>query len=198
MLSVPQSAISTKRQKPLRALASVLLGAGMTVLLACLVILIIWLLRLSHASGSALSQLLVLLTTLLHTPAFLIAFVVALIVFSLLFWLLARPRAIAAYLREAAGAQELYHRRYISLAHAVPAQPQNSSANPVQPAPVADLLLPDTFWLLSGEPGMGKTMALREYLYQSAQDRRGKRRERIPLYVPLPHYALYLKAHLQT
>src|SRR5579884_2135924 len=200
MLSVPQSAISTKRQKPLRALASVLLGAGMTVLLACLVILIIWLLRLSHASGSALSQLLVLLTTLLHTPAFLIAFVVALVVFSLLFWLLARPRAIAAYLRAAASAQEPYHRRYLPLAHAVPAQPQNSSANPMQPAPVADLLLSDTSWLLSGEPGMGKTMALREYLYQSAQDRRGKirGRERIPLYVPLPHYALYLKAHLQT
>src|SRR5579885_3492382 len=198
MLSAPQSATSTKRHIPSRALASMLSGAGVTALLACLVILIIWLLRLSHATGPALSQLLVLLTTLLHTSAFLIALVVALVVFSLLFWLLARPRAIGAYLREAASAQEPYHRRYISLALAVPAQPRNSS--PVQPAPVPDLLLPDTSWLLSGEPGMGKTMALREYLYQSAQDRRGKirGRERIPLYVPLPHYALYLKAHLQT
>lgn len=192
---------------PSRTLISILLGAGVTVLLACLVILVIWLFGLSHAAaGTATSRLLAVLIAFFHTPAFLIATGVALIVFSLLFWLLARPRAILAYLREAANAQEPYHRRYTDLALASPASPapnavtQRISPGQAKPAPAPDLLRPDTSWLLSGEAGMGKTMALREYLYRAVQDRRGKirGRERIPLYVPLQHYALYLKTHSRT
>lgn len=204
MLMEPHPAISTRRPVPSRALASGLLGVGATVLLTGLVVLGLWLFALSHAAADpASSRLPAVLTTLFHAPAFLIALPVALALFSLLFWLLARPRAIRLYLREAAGAQEPYHRRYTSLALALPLSDAGTGGNAVgqgQPAPVLDLLRPDMSQLLSAEPGMGKTMALREYLYTSAQDRRGKirGRERIPLYVPLPHYALYLKARLRT
>jgi HEAT repeat protein len=200
-------AISTRQHVPSRALASVLLGAGVTVLLTCLGILIAWLLGLSHAAaGRTVSGLGTLLVALFHSPVFLFGIVVALVIFSLLFWLACRPIAILAYLHEAEAAQEPYHRRYTSLALASPAQNamphgmQGTLPNQGQSLPVLDLLQQDASLLLSGDPGMGKTMALHEYLYVAAQDRWGKvrRRERIPLYVPLQHYALYLKAHLQT
>ncbi|HLI06885.1 MAG TPA: HEAT repeat domain-containing protein [Ktedonobacteraceae bacterium] len=182
---------------------SILLGAGTTALLICLVILVAWLLALSHsASGTAVSLLAVLLTAFFHSSVFLIGIVVALAVFSLLFWLIARPRAISAYLREAAAGQEPYHQRYTPFALALPAQnAQGQGAQPsqLQPAPVHDLFQQDTSVLLIGEAGMGKTMALREFLYEAAHNRRGKvrGRERLPLYVPLQHYALYLKARLR-
>ncbi len=206
MVREAQLAISTKRRVPSRTFVSILLGAGVTVLLTCLAILVAWLVVLSHrASGTTTSRFVALLVMLFHSPLFLISIAVVLVMLSLLFWLAARPRAIAAYLRDVTAAQEPYHQRYTSLALAVPAQNtttpgQGPQQNQGQPAPVLDLLQQDTSLLLTGEPGMGKTMALREYLYEAAHNRWGKirGRERLPLYVPLQHYALYLKTRLQT
>ena len=194
---------------PPRLLFSVLIGAGITVLLMCIEILLIWLGEFTqHTIALTWNSLIVLLVALFHASLFLLVMVVELVVFSLLLWLASRSRRLLTYLRAAKEAQEPYHLRYVPLAHA--ARPETVATPDLENTsvpttagqeefPAVDLLSQDAHLLLLGDAGMGKTMALREYLYMNAQDRRGKVRgnERIPIYVPLQRYAAYLKTHLE-
>src|SRR5438045_9715507 len=49
----------------------------------------------------------------------------------------------------------------------------------------------DASLLLMGAPGAGKTLALRRCLFLYSQQRQDK----IPVYIPLSHYSLFLTAH---
>ena len=197
--AIPPSTSQHVRQRPPmpRLLASILIGAGITVLLTCIAVLLFWLVASSqHAIARTVNSLIALLVTFLHIPLFLLVIAAELVVFSLLLWLATRSRALLTYLRAAREGEEPYHLRYAPLAYAVrPEQDvsphlQNSSAAPEtsqEQLPVLDLLAQDGHVLLLGDVGMGKTMALREYLYMNAQDRWTKVRGNghIPIYVPL-------------
>ncbi|HET9919637.1 MAG TPA: hypothetical protein VFQ30_07335, partial [Ktedonobacteraceae bacterium] len=204
----PASQQARDRVLPPRLLPSILLGAGITILLICIETLLIWLRETSqHTLPRTANSLPTLLVALFHTPLFLLATIAEVVVFSLLLWLFIRPRALTNYLRIVKNAQEPDARRYVSLALASPEVGAASHQFQHTPAisstqqerlPVLDLLQQDAHVLLLGNAGMGKSMALHAYAHLNAQDERRQPRagERIPLYVPLPRYAHYLKTHL--
>ncbi|HET8852544.1 MAG TPA: hypothetical protein VFN02_08455, partial [Ktedonobacteraceae bacterium] len=97
--------------------------------------------------------------------------------------LIAKPLALNAYLRAVQAAQEPYRKLYL---------PFSALPEPGQ----------DTHQLILGEPGAGKTTMLRMFQYAavSAQNRRAilRGRNKIPVYIPLKHYNLFLKMHRQV
>jgi HEAT repeat protein len=140
------------------------------------------------------------LALLLPVGVFLVAFIVA--------WLLRRPMALASYLRSVHRAQEEYHKLYTPLTaltnirKAVESYQQDGTASTVaieeEQISLLDLIQQqDVHQLILGVPGAGKTMALRVYQYSASQSpwRLLLRHGRIPVYVPMKNYSLFLKQY---
>lgn len=172
-----------------RLLPCVLLGLGATGMLTLL--LVFGILFPFHF----LAQLTLFL--LLAIPEFL--------VFTAIFYSLARPWAIIRYLRTVHGAQRSYHDLYTPLTTLTNIRTTtdltqaHDSDEPVQHNEYISLLQlvehQQTPLLVLGVPGAGKTMALRAYQYLTSEQpfKIATTRGKIPIYVPMKNYSLYLK-----
>src|SRR5579864_7546917 len=118
---------------------------------------------------------------MIHNPFFLLIPLAGVICIILIVMLVAKPLALLAYLRAIQAAHEVYRKLYI----------------PYVVLPESDQ---DTHRLILGPSGAGKTMIMRTYTATAAQNRRAilRGRDKIPLYIPLKHYNLYLKSHVGT
>lgn len=120
---------------------------------------------------------------------------------SLLVWMAQRPLAMRRFVREARGELEAYRRDatwLTALANAYPttvmyaAQAQSVSAQPVSLLELARTS--HASYLVSGESGSGKTLALRLAQHMALSSRSIGRRQPIPIYIPLRAYGLFIKA----
>lgn len=189
--------------QPQRLWTSLFSGGGATLILTLLVLGSISLINPFHVPGSILSRLSPLLSAL---PFMLLLVLIALILFSLLAFFLARPAGLIRYLRHVHKAQQEYHDLYTPLTalanirRALDEYEQGTNAPTVaieeEQVSILDLVQQqDTHQLILGVPGAGKTMALRVYQYSASQQplKLIFRRERVPVYVPMKNYSLYLK-----
>ena len=174
-----------------RLLPFVLLGLGAAGLLT--ILLVFGILFPLHL----LAQLTLIL--LLIIPEFLI--------FTGIIVLLAKPWAIMRYLRTVHGAQRSYHDLYTPLTtltniRTTMALTQAHSDDPDKPVQhneyISLLQLVEhqqTPLLVLGVPGAGKTMALRAYQYLTSEQafKLAMTSGKVPIYVPMKNYSLYLK-----
>ena len=191
---------------------SLLVGIALTLLLTCIELAIIWFFNPANILGSDSSRRLSALVALpLHVPWLLLVPVFELGVLSLTAFLAAKPLAVLAYLRAIRKAQDEYRgmdRKLDSLAfiYNTPVMfyehtPDPQIVNQGQSLTLLELMkLPQTASLLiEGAKGTGKTIALQQYLYSAIQQRRALLRgqNKIPVYIPLKNYSLYLKSTSQ-
>ncbi|HEY5004022.1 MAG TPA: hypothetical protein VII61_12760, partial [Ktedonobacteraceae bacterium] len=124
----------------------------------------------------------------------------------LLTFFLIRPAGLIVYLRRVHKAQQQYHDLYTPLTaltnirKALDEYGQGINAPTVtiqeEQVSILDLVQQqDAHQLILGVPGAGKTTALRVYQYSASQKpfELALRRKRIPVYVPMKNYSLYLK-----
>jgi len=186
---------------------SLLLGAGLTVIFALLEAGFLLLFNPFHILGDGTGRFSSLLGLPLHVSVVLLVLLLQFLLFTLLAFLLVKPGAFILYLRQVRGAQEPYERAYTPLEMSVntrrvlAADEQDGVASRVstqeEQASLLDLLQrEDTHQLIPGASGSGKTMALRVYQYRAAQQPLDRilKRKRIPIYMPLELYSLYLKS----
>ncbi len=204
---------STHRIITSRLFRSILLGIAITLLLTCIELAIIWFFNPANILESASSRsFLTLLALPIHSPFLLLIPVIELGILSLTAYLAARPLALTAYLRAIQGAQEAYRKTYTRLdslaqiyrtpvtyhAHT----PDLHVVNQGQKLTLRELVeLPhDVSLLLEGAAGAGKSVALQQYRYFAVQQRRALLRGqyKIPLYIPLIDYSLYVKTTSQA
>ncbi|GAC1400746.1 MAG: hypothetical protein NVSMB49_13620 [Ktedonobacteraceae bacterium] len=117
------------------------------------------------------------------------------------------PFAIYRYLQDVRTAQEQYYQLYTPLT-ALTNIRQSPSANEQGLAPVIEervaildlVQQQDTDQLILGVPGAGKTTALRVYQYSASEHPLDLvfKRNRVPIYVPMKNYSLFLKTYLPT
>ncbi len=178
-----------------------------TLLLTCIELAIVWMFNPFYVLGRDASHRLSALAAIpTHHPLVLLVPLVELLGITLVAFVAMKPLAIKAYLRTVQKAQERYRKMYTSLTsmdamYDTPVtyyehNPDPTVSNPGQSISVVslpDLLRQqqDASLLLMGAPGAGKSLALRRCLFLYSQQRQDK----IPVYVPLSHYSLFLKAH---
>src|SRR5438270_11629087 len=191
----PASSSTAVRRRGLsfRLFRSILVGVAITLLLTCIELAVVWMLNSLYLLGR-------------DTSLLLLVPLVELLGISLVAFVAMKPLAIMAYLRTVQKAQERYRKMYTSLTsmdamYDTPVtyyehNPDPTVSNPGQSISVVslpDLLRQqqDASLLLMGAPGAGKSLALRRCLFLYSQQRQDK----IPVYIPLSHYSLFLKAH---
>ncbi len=197
--------IVTRKEASLRVLKllpiSLLGGAILTVSVLLIGTLVVWLLNPLHLLGTLVQRLLEVLALPVHLPLLLLGI--------FLFWLLttcaaffiARPLAVLAYVKHVHEAQAEAHNRYIPLQipcqvrSAAPSNAMNDADQEQQSTLLALLEQENSHQVILGEPGAGKTLALSAYQYVLSQQpwRRVLSRQRIPVYLPLKNYGLYVK-----
>ncbi|HET8910897.1 MAG TPA: hypothetical protein VFN23_05515, partial [Ktedonobacteraceae bacterium] len=138
-----------------------------------------------------------------NQPLILLVPVLDIVVAALILLLIARPLAIAIYLQVIQKQQEAYYKVYTPLTaqsglYKTPVVPYTGDTMhySAEGQNILDLLQGiDTHQLILGMPGAGKTMVLREYEYEVAQHLWGVAlgHEKVPVYVPLKNYSLFLK-----
>ena len=191
---------------------NMLLGVGIALLLACIEGAL-WILNPAHMFGSGTPHnLSSFLANALHVPLLLIL-LLQLAVACILVQVTDKPLALLRYIRDVQKAQERYRTLYTPLASwpaiyettitcyqgtpdpAVPRHAQNMSmpelAQDVGTSPAAA----QAHQLILGAPGAGKTILLYLYQYialQSAWSLIFSRDKKIPAYIPLRNYGLYL------
>lgn len=190
-------------RQPHRVWTSFFIGGGITFILAVCVLLGISLFNPFHVPGALLEHLSPLLASL---PIVLLIIIIALLIFSLLTFFLIRPAGLIIYLRSVHKAQQQYHDLYTPLTaltnirRALDEYGQGTDAPTVaiqeEHVSILDLVQQqEAHQLILGVPGAGKTTALRVYQYSASQQPfdLALRRKRIPVYVPMKNYSLYLK-----
>ncbi len=178
-------------------------GGSTTLVIGLLLLGGIALLNPFHVPGAILGRLSPLLSSL---PILLLIIFIVLLVCSSLAFILIRPAGLIRYLRRVHKEQQQYHDLYTPLTaltnirRALDEYEQGTNAPTVtiQEEQVSILNLvqqQETHQLILGVPGAGKTMALRVYQYSASQQplKLAFRRNRIPVYVPMKNYSLYLK-----
>ncbi len=210
MRQVQQLTTSTAVQKgatPLvsRLLFCLLIGLVGTLMLTLLEVGILWLVNPFHVLGSDSSAGLVALPS--HAPQSLLVPIIELAAISLAVFLSTKPLAFIRYLQEVRTVQEQYHQLYTPLTaltniRKTPEIDQRDKTAPVIEERVAILDLvqqQNTDELILGVPGAGKTTALRVYQYLASEHpwKLVLRREKVPVYVPMKNYSLFLKTNLQ-
>lgn len=189
--------------------SALLISGGITLLFALLFTGILWLWNPLHFPVNSAHFVVSLLALLNQSPLLLL---IPLLVFLALFFLAffaIQPLALVSYLRAVHEAQEDYHKLYTpltALTNLRQATERYAQEHVVSPhtiqeyVSILDLVQQqDTHQMILGVPGAGKTTALRVYQYLASQQpwqlvfRRGK----IPLYVPMKNYSLFLKNELQ-
>ncbi|HZR41502.1 MAG TPA: hypothetical protein VFB12_15370, partial [Ktedonobacteraceae bacterium] len=189
-----------------RLLSSVLIGLGITLILTLLEIGILWLLNPLHLTGNTQQRFSAMLALPAHSPQWLLLPLGELAVASLAAAVAARPLALMAYLRDVHQAQEEYHKLYTPLTALANIRKtaevtQEDITTPTiymreEQVSILDLVQQqDTHMLILGVPGAGKTMALRVFQYNASQKpfSLAMARGRIPVYVPMKNYSLFLK-----
>src|SRR6266487_2175262 len=191
-----------------RLLRGLLIGGGLTVVVGLLETGFILLFNPFHVLGNGTNRFSALLTLPVHFPIVFLVLLLELLLFSLLAFFAARPVALVRYLYQVHQVQEKYSRLYTPLAalanirgalddYARDATPTVSIQE--EQVSILDLVQQqDMHQMILGAPGSGKTMALRVYQYSASQQPLNLvlKRNRIPVYVPMKNYSLYLKKML--
>jgi HEAT repeat protein len=189
--------VTPSRSSLRRLLFCLLIGIGATLVLTILEVAVFWAVNPSHA----LSQL---------SPAAFALPVSELIICSLAVFTLARPVALMSYLRAVHQIQEEYHRLYTPLTavanirKAVEEEYQDYDSAPTlyaqdEQVSILDLVQQeDAHQMILGVPGAGKTMALRVFQYMASQAPLSLAfsHGRLPIYIPMKNYSLFLKRSL--
>ena len=194
---------------------NILIGLGFAFLLAC-VEGALWLFNPFHLFGSAAPQNLpILLSHFVHTPLLWLVLLLQVIALCVLVQFADKPLALRRYLKEVQKAQEQYRALYTPLT-SWPAiyersviryqdTPDLSTPGQVQHMSMLELVQdlrsasPDSqsHQLILGPSGAGKTTFL--YFYQFSVLQRTRPlifgRDKIPVYIPLRNYSLYLQNH---
>jgi HEAT repeat protein len=189
---------------------NIAIGVGIALLLT-LIEGAVWLLAFS---GGGTHNISTFLSSAAHTPLFLLVLLLQLIAACILVQVTDRPLALLRYIREVQRAQEQYRALntpinswpavYETTITYVQDSPDPSVPGQVQSMSLFELaqhLAPTSaagqaHQLILGAPGAGKTMLLRSYQYMALQQGRAliAGRDKIPIYVPLRNYSLYLEA----
>jgi HEAT repeat protein len=190
-----------------------LVGLGFALVLVVIEGLL-WILNPLNLFGRASSHTLpALLSLVAHTPILLLIFLLEFVVAITLALLFTRPLAFRRYCREALKAGERYRVTYTSLPNWPSIYDTTVSYYQYTPDPAMPLLVrerslldlvrgspfssePRSHLTLLGEAGSGKTTALYCYQFYALLRRRNILfgREKVPVYIPLRQYALYLRA----
>ncbi|HLG76403.1 MAG TPA: hypothetical protein VKX46_08305, partial [Ktedonobacteraceae bacterium] len=187
-----------------RLLGAGMLGAGVMVFLTLLEVLVLVLFNPFHVLGGA-GSFAALFVLPVHAPLSLLVPLGELVVSAGIVLVSARPMAEVFYLRDVHRAQEEYYKFYTPLAALVnlrkAADEDGSSSTSLQEQQVSILDLvrqQDIHQLILGAPGAGKTTVLRVYQYLASLRPIALvlRRGRIPVYVPMKNYSLFLKKQL--
>ncbi|HAT44589.1 MAG TPA: hypothetical protein DCS90_05745 [Ktedonobacter sp.] len=196
-----------------RLFRSILIGIAITLLLICIELAIIWFFNPVHLLGNGrASPLLDLASLPFHMPLLLLVPLVELGGTTIVAYLAVRPLAFRAYLRDVQREQEAYRRMYTqldSLAHISKTAvtyfehtPDPLAINQGRSLSLLELVeLPqEASLLLEGAAGAGKTFALEQYRFSAVQQRKALLRgqQKIPVYVPLKNYSVFIKAQNKT
>lgn len=189
-------------QRTLAARLSFGLKIGLAVMLA-LTLLEALLFLLLHAFHIA-----DLFSLLLHAPQVLLVPLIELLLFTLLVLLGLRTLAVALYLRQVHGEQRAQYEVYTPLTSIrnIRQTPEldlqrTPALSQEQRVALTDLVeQQETHQLILGVPGAGKTMLLRAYQYMASQPplALAMQRARIPVFVPMKNYSLFLKSRVQA
>lgn len=192
-------------------LSSILIGIGITLLLMIIEAGIVLLFNPAHLLGDTTQRVSALLLLPLHIPLVLVFLVVELIIIVGLLLLARRPFAVYRYLHIVRDTQEEYHKLYTPLTaltniresldtttapDAQAGQTSPTVAIEEERISILDLVQKsDAHQMILGVPGAGKTIALRVYQYIASRHtwRILLRRGRIPVYIPMKNYSLFLK-----
>ncbi len=195
----------------MRLLSSILIGVGITLFLLLVEAGYVLLFNPADMLGRTTQRLLALLTLPIHVPLVLLILVLELIVVVGLILLVNRPFAIYRYLRVVRDTQEEYHKLYTpltaltnirkSLDTTAVQNAQNGQTSPTvaieeERVSMLDLVQKsNAHQMILGVPGAGKTTALRVYQYVASRHiwHILLKRDRIPLYIPMKNYSLFLK-----
>ncbi len=180
-----------------RLFLSIAIGLAIALILVIIEVGVFWL-----AAGSG-RHFAALLASILHVAGWSIAVFLLLEwgIAALLVWLAQRPLAIRRYVRDARGELEDYRRGSTWLAALTDAYPTSviyqaqASAASAQTLHLFDLArTSNTSYLLAGESGAGKTLALRLNQQAVLSSRSIGRQQPIPVYISLRDYGLFIKA----
>ena len=181
-------------------ISAVLVGCVSTLLLTVLQVCVLWLLNPLHFAGSTSEILVSVLVLPWHVPLLLLVPLLEILVVAVIVLLVAEPLAVARYLHMVRATQKSAYQTYMPLTTmhvetrgSVPVEPQDTTT----PLPYTEqaVALPkliqqhSTHQFILGDAGAGKTLALRVYQYLMAQ----RSSEKIPVYVPLQQYGLFLE-----
>lgn len=194
--------ITLSRTRSSHLLSSLLVGCAIALPLIVLEVCLLWLLNPLHLPGSMSARLLSILALPSRAPLVLLVLLLEIVLVALAAFLAAKPRSLGKYLRTVRTAQESYYQSYIPLTNMYK-QPDRSTQEaaapvsfPEQQIALSDLLQQrNTSQFILGDCGAGKTMALHIYQYLAAQhpSMLVRRRDKIPVYVSLQQYGLFLE-----
>ncbi len=209
--SVPSS-LAKRRLASSRLARSALIALLGTLLLTGIELGLAWLLNQPPLpAGSSSQRLAALITLPLHLPVIWLIPAAEVVTIAAGTFTLIQPLALLAYARAAARAQERYRTRYTPLSaltamYTIPAVYYKYTPDPASPRQAQDMALAelmtsmqDSSLLLLGLAGAGKSLALHYCQYVLLQRRSAMRRgqAKIPIYLPLTYYSLYLKTELR-
>ncbi len=189
-----------------------LIGLGSALALVLIEVLV-WIINPLRIFGSTSHTLPALASLLAHTPLLLLIPLLELVAGAVLALLLTRPLALRRYCKAAWQAGEHYRAVHTSLPNWLALYETTINYYQYTPDPALPLLVrerslldlmhgspfgtePQSHLVVPGEAGSGKTTALYCYQFHALRQRRKILfgREKIPVYVPLRSYALYLRA----
>lgn len=182
-----------------RILPGILIGVCLTLILTLLELCMTWLFSPLHILSN------VFAIPVQH-PLWLLLPAGELVAASIAATLATKPVALMAYLRDVHSAQEEYHKLYTPLTALANIRRTAEVTQDDVTAPtiymreeqvsILDLVRQqDTHLLILGVPGAGKTTALRVFQYNASQNALTlvMKHGRIPIYVPMKNYSLFLK-----
>jgi HEAT repeat protein len=193
---------------------NILIGVGFAVILTCIEVAL-WIFNPFHLFGSAAPHNLpALLSDVVHTPLLWLVLLLQVIALCVLVQFADKPLALLRYIKEVQKAQEQHRALFTPLA-SWPAiyersiiryqdTPDLSTPGQVQHISMLELVqdmgsspTTQSHQLILGPPGAGKTTFL--YFYQFSMLQRSRPlifgRDKIPVYIPLRNYSLYLENH---
>ncbi|MFL5666929.1 MAG: NACHT domain-containing protein, partial [Ktedonobacteraceae bacterium] len=193
----------------MRIVRNVLISIAITFLLSFIELSLLWLFNPFSLLGRARSSqpFAALVALIMHLPLLWLVPLIEVISISVATIAIMKPLTILAYVRDAQKALERYRTLYTSLpslavVYKTPVDyyeytPDPSTSKQEQSLSLDELLvqLPDTSLLLLGAAGSGKSLALQHCHYLALQQRSAiwRGRKKIPIYIPLKYYSLYLK-----
>lgn len=189
-----------------RILHNMIIGVSIALLLICIETLL-WIFNPFHLLGGGVAHSFsALLAIPAHTPLLLLIPLVELIGICILVWVSDKPLALLAYQRDVLQAMEQYRKLYTPLpslpnlyetAVAYYSDASDSTESELrQNILILELVQrQEVHQLILGEPGSGKTTLLYAWEYMALQDRWAfvRNRNKLPIYVPMTDYSVFLK-----